>query len=390
MHYNFDELIERRGTDSLKYDATQRVFGSQDVLPLWVADMDFRTPDFVVEAIQKRVQHEIYGYTIRPESLYKSVIDWVKRHYNWNIQKEWIVFTPGVVPALNMSIMAYTNPGDKVILQSPVYYPFFWSINLNQRKLVNNQLVHAVDTYKMDLKSLKEQIDADTKLMLLCNPHNPVGRVWKREELLELAEICLERNIIMISDEIHADLILNGHKHIPFSTLGDDVANITATCLAPSKTFNLAGLSTSFMVIPNPDLRKKLEGVIENLHIAGGNIFGFIALEAAYTKGDEWLEQMLRYVEGNIDAMIAFFAERIPRVKVIRPEGTYLVWVDFSGLGMSDQELRRFMIEKAKVGFNYGPDFGPGGEGFERINVACPRSTLMEALERIEKALEGR
>lgn len=260
MHYNFDELIERRGTDSLKYDATQRVFGSQDVLPLWVADMDFRTPDFVVEAIQKRVQHEIYGYTIRPESLYKSVIDWVKRHYNWNIQKEWIVFTPGVVPALNMSIMAYTNPGDKVILQSPVYYPFFWSINLNQRKLVNNQLVHAVDTYKMDLKSLKEQIDADTKLMLLCNPHNPVGRVWKREELLELAEICLERNIIMISDEIHADLILNGHKHIPFSTLGDDVANITATCLAPSKTFNLAGLSTSFMVIPNPDLRKSWKG----------------------------------------------------------------------------------------------------------------------------------
>ncbi len=389
MQYNFDEIIDRSGTDSFKYDSCKRVFGTTDILPMWVADMDFRTPDFIVKAMKKRLEHEIYGYTLKSDSLYQSVIDWMKRRHGWEIEKEWIVFTPGIVPAVNMCIQAYSNPGDKVILQSPVYYPFFWAVDLNKRIQMNNQLVRVGDRYEMDFDHLERSIDADTKMMLLCSPHNPAGRVWTRGELKKLADICTARNIIMISDEIHSDLIFEGYKHIPYAMLGDDIANNTVTCMAPSKTFNIAGLSTSVLIIQNPELRKKFNDVVETLHIAGGNIFGFVALEAAYTHGDEWLTQALKYIEGNVDLLETFVKERIPKLKVIRPEGTYLGWIDFRGLGMDDTTLRKFMIEKVKVGLNHGPTFGSGGEGYQRINLGSPRIFVDEALNRMERAINN-
>lgn len=388
MRYNFDEIINRTDTDSLKYDGRKIFFGIDDLLPMWVADMDFRTPDFIVDAMKKRMDHEIFGYTLKPESLYQAVIGWMERKHGWKVEKEWILFTPGVVPAFNMCVLAFTNPGDKIIVQPPVYFPFFSAAETNKRQLLNNQLLRVDDRYRMDLKDLEAGIDSETKMMLFCNPHNPVGRVWTREELMALGEICNRNNIVMISDEIHSDLIFKGHKHIPYALLGDEMAQNSVTCIAPSKTFNMAGLSTSAVIIPNPELRKKFNAVVDSLHIAGGNIFGLIGMEAAYSKGDEWLSQALEYIEENVRFMENYISRNMPRVKVIHPEGTYMAWLDFSGLKLSDPELRKFMIEKVKLGLNHGPIFGPGGEGFQRINLGCPRSTVREAMNRLRKAVE--
>lgn len=387
MLYNFDEIIDRTGTDSLKYDARNRLFGTEDVLPMWVADMDFRTPDFIVDAMKKRMEHEIFGYTLKPDSLYDAVIGWMQRRHGWKIEKDWIIFTPGVVPAFTMCVLAYSQPGEKVIVQSPVYYPFFGAVDLNKRIQLNNPLKRVGDQYEMDLDDLKRKLDDKTKMMLFCSPHNPVGRVWTRSELLELAEVCQENNIVMISDEIHSDLIFEGHKHIPYAMLGDEYAMNSITCVAPSKTFNIAGLSSSAVIIPNPALRKKFADVVESLHIAGGNIFGSVAMEAAYAHGDEWLSQALKYIEGNVKLLENFAAENLPRVKVIHPEGTYMAWIDFSRLGLTDTELRKFMVEKVKLGMNHGPVFGPGGEGFQRINLGCPRSIVEEGLARLKANL---
>lgn len=387
MLYNFDEIIDRTGTDSLKYDARNRLFGTEDVLPMWVADMDFRTPDFIVDAMKKRMEHEIFGYTLKPDSLYDAVIGWMQRRHGWKIEKDWIIFTPGVVPAFTMCVLAYSQPGEKVIVQSPVYYPFFGAVDLNKRIQLNNPLKRVGDQYEMDLDALKRKLDDKTKMMLFCSPHNPVGRVWTRSELLELAEVCQENNIVMISDEIHSDLIFEGYKHIPYAMLGDEYAMNSITCVAPSKTFNIAGLSSSAVIIPNPALRKKFADVVESLHIAGGNIFGSVAMEAAYAHGDEWLSQALKYIEGNVKLLENFAAENLPRVKVIHPEGTYMAWIDFSRLGLTDTELRKFMVEKVKLGMNHGPVFGPGGEGFQRINLGCPRSIVEEGLARLKANL---
>lgn len=389
MTYNFDEIITREGTDTLKYDARKRYFGTEDVLPMWVADMDFRTPDFIVNAMKKRLEHEVFGYTLKPDSLYEAVIGWMQRRHGWKVEKDWILFTPGVVPAFNMCIQAYSKPGEKIILQSPVYYPFFWGVELNKRAMLNNQLVRNGDRYEMDLDDLRKKIDSTTKAMLFCHPHNPVGRVWSREELMELAKICVENNIIMISDEIHSDLIFDGYKHIPYAMLGKEMEQQSITCIAPSKTFNVAGLATSAVIIPNPVLRQKFIDVMESLHIAGGNIFGAVAMEAAYAHGDEWLSQALKYITGNVDYLEDFVSHNLPQVKVIRPEGTYMAWLDFSGLNLSDPDLKRFIIEKAKLGFNHGPTFGPGGEGFQRINLGCPRGIVTEAMKRLKEAIKG-
>ncbi len=389
MTYNFDEIISREGTDSLKYDARKRYFGADDVLPMWVADMDFRTPDFIVNAMKKRMEHEIFGYTLKPDSLYEAVIGWMYRRHGWKVEKDWILFTPGVVPTFNMCIQAYSAPGDKVVLQSPVYYPFFWGVELNKRVMLNNQLVRTGNRYEMDLDDLKKKIDSDTKAMLFCSPHNPVGRVWSKKELMELAEICNKNNIVMISDEIHSDLIFDGYNHIPYAMLGKEMEQNSITTIAPSKTFNVAGLATSAVIIPNPALRQKFVDVVESLHIAGGNIFGSVAMEAAYTHGDEWLKQALTYIEGNVNYLEEFVAQNLPQVKVIRPEGTYMAWLDLAGLKLSDPELKKFMIEKAKLGFNHGPTFGPGGEGFQRINLGCPREIVKEGLRRLKEGIEG-
>ena len=387
MIYNFDEVIERKNTNSEKWDFNDKVFGDKDILPMWVADMDFRVPSPVIEAIKNRAEHGIYGYTGRTGSYYDAIIGWMKKRHSFDIKKEWIVHTPGVVPSLNLAVLAFTKPGDKIIIQSPVYHPFFSAIKENERKLVDNQLKLEAGRYVMDYENLQNKIDPDVKMIIISNPHNPVGRVWKRDELEKLGKICLENNIIIISDEIHSDLIYKGHKHIPMASISKELAQNTVTCIAPSKTFNIAGLQTSSVIISDPELRTLYKDIILKIGIDMGNVFGIAALEAAYNYGEEWLEQLLEYLQANIEFMVKYFEENIPSINIVKPEGTYLVWVDFSGLNMDKDSLKEFMIKKAKVGFNDGIMFGSKGEGYQRINVACPRSILKDGLDRIKEAL---
>jgi len=384
--YDFDEIIPREGTNCIKYDGREWFFKTNEVLPLWVADMDFRTPDFIVDAIKKRADHEIYGYTFKPESYYNSIIDWMKRHYNWDIKKEWISFSPGVVAGLTLAIETFSKPGDEVIVQPPVYFPFFESVKGTKRKLVENPLKLENGRYTFDFEDLKSKISDNTKLLLLCNPQNPGGMAWTKEELEELSAICLENNIMVISDEIHSDLVFEGHKHIPFATISEETANRSVVCMAPSKTFNVAGLSSSVVIIPNKTNFVRFERALSTGHLWMGNIFGTVALEAAYSSGDEWLEQMMDYIWKNYRFLENFISEKLPKVKVMKPEATYLIWLDFSEYGMNDQELFKFTIDKAKVGLNNGGRFGTGGEGWLRLNIGCPRSILEEGLQRLENA----
>lgn len=384
--YNFDEIVPREGTNCIKYDALERFFGSKDVLPLWVADMDFKTPDFIVDAIKKRAEHEIFGYTFRGDSYYNSIIGWMKRRHNWDIQKEWISFSPGVVAGLTFGIEAFSKPGDSVIVQPPVYFPFFDCVKGTKRKLIENPLKIENGRYTFDFEDLKAKIDKKTKLLLLCNPQNPGGTVFSKEELTELATICLENKIMVISDEIHSDLIFNGHKHIPFASLSDEIAQNCMVSMAPSKTFNVAGFSSSIVIIPNKTKFARYERAIGVAHLYMGNIFGSVAMEAAYTQGDEWLGQMIVYLQENYKLLENFFKTKLPKVKVMNPEATYLIWLDFREYGMKNAELMKFTLERAKVGLNDGGRFGTGGDGWLRINIGCPRSVLAEALERLEKA----
>lgn len=388
MSFNFDEIIPRNGTRSVKFDLRKAKFGRADLLPMWVADMDFRTPRFITDAVKKRAAHEIYGYTYRPKEYNESIVHWIKEQHSWNIEKEWIIFCPGVVPALNLAIMAYTNPGDKVIVQPPVYFPFFSAVKNNNRKLVNNQLLYKDGKYSIDFKNLEKEAANGAKLILLSNPHNPVGRVWTEDELEKLAGICINHDILIISDEIHSDLILPGNKHIPTAGISETIANQVVTCMAPSKSFNIAGLATSSVIISNPVIREKFNMMMERLHIGGGNIFGMEASIAAYSNGKEWIDKMLEYVNDNMVLVYNYCRERIPLIKPVKAEATYLMWLDCIDLEMDDVSLHKFMIEKAGLGFNDGPTFGIGGNGFQRINVACPRSVVQEALERLEKAMK--
>jgi cystathionine beta-lyase len=387
--YNFDEIIERFGTNCIKHDFKRGYFGTDDIIPMWVADMDFRTPDFIMKAIRDRTQHEILGYTGRSDGFYQSIIDWYKRRQNWKIETDWIVFTPGIVPALHFAVGAYTSPGDKVIIQPPVYHPFISVVKGNQRVLLNNPLILNNGRYCMDLDNLKKQLDDRVKLILLCHPHNPVGRIWSPEELSELANICLERNIMIVSDEIHSDIILPGQKHIPLAAISPAFSEISVTCVAPSKTFNIAGLSTSVVVIPDTDKRKIFYHEIETAHLWGGNIFGNIALEAAYRNGDEWVDQLNQYLLGNFKFLDTYLKQFIPEIKLIWPEATYLAWLDMHGLNLDDTALKDFMIYKAKLGCNHGPSFGKGGEGFQRMNIACPGAMLEKSLDHLKNAVNN-
>jgi cystathionine beta-lyase len=386
MKYNFDEIVPREGTNCLKYDARKKFFGDEDVLPLWVADMDFRTPDFIVNAIRKRAEHEIYGYTFRSDSYYESVIGWMKRRHNWEIKKEWISFSPGVVAGLTIAIEAFTKPGDGVVVQPPVYFPFFDCVKGTKRKMIENPLKIENGRYTFDFEDLKSKIDTNTRLLLLCNPQNPGGMVFNKEELTELAAICIENKIMIISDEIHSDLIFEGNKHIPLASLSEEIAQNCMISMAPSKTFNVAGLSSSLVIIPNKTKMARFERVISVGHLGMGNIFGTVAMEAAYTHGDEWLGQLLSYLWENYLFLEDFIKTNLPKVKVMKPEATYLIWLDFREYGMKNDELMKFTIENAKVGLNDGGRFGTGGDGWLRINIGCPLSILREALERIRKA----
>ncbi len=384
--YNFDEIVNREGTNSLKYDARAKFFNSEEVLPLWVADMDFKTPDFIINAIKKRTEHEIFGYTFRSDEYYQAIIDWMQRRHDWAVQKEWISFSPGVVAGLSLAVETFSKPGDSIIVQPPVYFPFFDVVKGSKRKMIENPLKIENGRYTFDLEDLKAKIDGNTKMLLLCNPQNPGGMVWSKEELVALGNICLENNILVVSDEIHSDLILEGNKHLPFANISEEFAKNSVVCMAPSKTFNVAGFSTSLIIIPDKNKFARYERTLGIGHLGMGNIFGTIAMQAAYTHGDEWLGQLLTYLQGNYDYLEQFIAQKLPKVKVMKPEATYLIWLDFREYGMNDTELSKFATEEAKVALNNGGRFGTGGDGWLRINIGCPRSILIEALERLAKA----
>ena len=388
MKYNFDEFINRQNTASVKYDLRKAIFENEDVIPMWVADMDFKTPDFIVKAIKERLNHEVFGYSIRPKSYYQSIIDWVKRRHNWEIKEEWISFSPGIVPAINMAVLAYTNPGDKIIIQPPVYHPFFYAIKNNDRELVENPLNLRNGRYYIDFRDLEDKLK-DAKMLILSNPHNPGGSVWTKDELEKLGELCVKNNVLVMSDEIHADLIYKNYSYTPLASISNEIANYTVTFIAPSKTFNMAALATSSVISSNIELKEKYDKVLDAIHIGMGNVFGTVASEAAYTHGDEWLDQLMEYLETNLNLVEDYIKEKIPQIQMLRPEGTYLVWLDCSDLDLKGKDLKNFMIEDAGLGFNDGRMFGTGGEGFMRMNIACPKQIVLDALIRLEKAVNN-
>jgi cysteine-S-conjugate beta-lyase len=389
MDWNFDDTPPREGTNSIKYDLRKETFGNPDIIPLWVADMDFSTPGFIIDSLKKRLEHEILGYTFRPSTYFSSIIGWQVKHHDWNIEKEWITFCPGVVPALNLCTLAFTRPDDNIVVQPPVYFPFFSAVEAHGRKLVYNNLSENNGEWEMDFENLEKIAGSKPRMIIISNPHNPVGRAWSKEELSILAEICLKNNILILSDEIHCDLVMPQYKHVPVAGLSDAISDITITCIAPSKTFNLAGLSTSSVIISNPHLRRNFVSMVEKLHISSGNIFGTEASIAAYTQGEKWLEELVEYIGSNAVYVAEYCQVNIPEIIPVRLEATYLLWLDCRKFGMTGKELQDFFINKASVGMNEGSTFGPGGEGFMRMNIACPKKTITKALEQIEAAVSA-
>ncbi|HOL51756.1 MAG TPA: PatB family C-S lyase [Bacillota bacterium] len=385
MEYDFDQVLDRRNTNCEKWDYLEEHFGRADVLPMWVADMDFPSPPEVVQAIQERAKHPSYGYTGTSDSFFDSIVGWMDRRHGWAIEREWISTTPGVVPGLAASVLAFTEPGDNVIVQSPVYPPFFRVVENNGRRLLNNELVRVGDRYEMDWDDLEAKLGEGAKLLLLCSPANPVGRVWSEEELARISEMCVAHGTVIASDEIHSDIIYSWARHTPFGALSPEAAENSVTFVAPSKTFNVPGLSTSVAIIPNSDLREGFNRVLSGLGL-GTNLFGITALEAAYTYGDRWLDDAIAYIEENLRFMVEFLGRQVPEIRVVPPEGTYVIWLDCRGLGLDPDALHRFMVEEARVGLSDGTFFGLGGEGYQRINIACPRPILREGLERIASA----
>lgn len=385
--YNFDRIIARTGTNSVKYDSLLRIFGAQDVIPLWVADMDFRCPEPVIKALRKRVDHGIYGYTFTPDSYYEALCGWLEKRHQWSVTREYVLFAPGVVAALHLAVNAFTKPGDGVIVQPPVYFPFFSAVKENDRRLVYNELKLENLRYTINWDDLRKKASQGARMLLFCHPHNPVGRCWTTEELNKLAEICCKYDLILLSDEIHADLTLPGYRHRPVATLNEEIAERTITCVSASKTFNLAGLATSAVIISNSALREKFESYCNKVHTGSGNLFGYIAAEAAYRYGEEWLNQLLEYLSENIQFAQNFFREHLPIIEPLPTEATYLMWLDCRKLGLSSEQLGDFMIKQAGIGLNNGAMFGPGGDGFMRLNVACPRALLKKALVGLHKAI---
>ncbi|MBP2628578.1 MAG: Cystathionine beta-lyase [Firmicutes bacterium] len=387
--FDFDQRISRHATGSVKWDALGKVFGSEDILPLWIADMDFPSPEAVSTKLNERASHPIYGYNTQESSLYQSIIEWLKRRHGWEIEKDWILFAPGVVPSITLSILALSEPGDGIIIQPPVYPPFFDSIKDNNREVVENPLVFKDSLYEIDFEDLDKKLsNPKNKLLLLCSPHNPVGRVWREEELRKIYELCQKYKVDVLSDEIHSDLVFDGHKHTVFASLGTPICKQSVTFMAASKTFNVAGLNFSFIIVPCKRRRALIEGWMHRLHMNRNNLFGVLATEVAYQEGNAWLDALLSYLEENADVLVDFVKTRLIGVKVNKPEGTYLAWLDFRAYFTDAKELEHFLVHTAKVGLNSGGNFGIQGKGFARINLATQRSVLLEALTRIEKALK--
>ena len=388
MKYDFDKIIHRADTNCVKYDLRKKVFGNAEVLPMWVADMDFETPDFAREAVLHRAAHPIYGYHFKDDAYFQSVMGWLKRHHDWEVEQDWLFFTPGVVCGFMMAVMALTKPGDEVLIQSPVYPPFHHAASNHGRKLVYNPLKMNENGYAMDYELLEEQVKT-AKLVILCNPHNPVGRCWTREELTRFGQICVRNGVTVISDEIHCDLVLPGYKHTPFAAINDTFAQHTVTFHAASKTFNLAGFATSTAIVPNKHLRDLVSEYVHSMEADLGNIFGKVTTEAVMNQGDEWLEQLLQYVQGNVDYVSDFLTKKLPKVKFFKPQATYMMWLDFNGYGLSEEVMWQKMTQEAQLGFNRGKEFGVEGSNFFRVNLACPRSTVEEAMRRLETVFGG-
>lgn len=388
--FNFDEIIDRRGTGALKYDVLQERYGSSDLLPLWVADMDFATPHFIIDALEQRLKHPVLGYTITPDEYWQTLTDWLRNQHGWEVKREWLSYIPGIVKGIGMVLNVFTKPGDKVIIQPPVYHPFRLTPLGNKREVVYNPLIEeAGGTYRMDFEGLERLIDDRCKVLILSNPHNPAGIMWDEAQLKELAAICHRHHIIVISDEIHCDMPLFGHRHIPFATVSPEAAACSITFGAPSKTFNIAGVVSSYSIVPNPELRTPFYHWLEANEFGDAPIFSVIATIAAFQKGDAWRRAMLKYIEGNVEMVENFFATHLPQIKPWRPEASFLIWLDCRDLHLSQPELNRLFVEKARLALNDGEMFGREGVGFMRLNVASPRSVIEGALQSLLKAYQS-
>ena len=380
---DFDEIIPRKGTNCVKHDALQQFFGSDDLLPMWVADMDFRSPDFVMEALRRRCEHEVLGYPTAPDSYWHAVIDWLRRHYHITALRDELHFIPGIVAGIAFVLQAMTHPGDGILVTTPVYPPFLTLPKNGQRQLVCSPLKVVDGRFAIDFDDFEWRA-RQSRWLVLSNPHNPGGTVWDKETLSRIADICYRNNVNVISDEIHADMTLPPHQHTSFSTVSDNARNISITFIAPSKTFNIAGLGSSICYCPNEQLRQRFFGYLDGYGLAGGDIFAYVGAEAAYSHGEEWLQQLLAYLKGNVDCLRTFLAERLPQVKAVLPEASYLAWLDFSAMGLDHEEIRNRLLQRARVALNDGTTFGGNDyRGCFRINLGCPRATLLEALERI-------
>lgn len=390
MVYNFDEVIERKDTQSSKWDNVGVRVGNPDALPMWVADTDFRCPEPIVESTIERARHPIYGYSFVVPEFYDATIRWIRKQHGWELKKEWLVFATGIVPVMNTMIQEYTQEGDEIIVQQPVYHPFGFAIHDNNRVLSNNQLIYRDGRYTMDFEDLERRAASPkAKLMIICNPHNPVGRVWLEEELRQMGEICVRNHVIMVIDEIHSDLIFKGNRHVPLAALDDSYARNSVTCYAPSKTFNCAGLRGSGLVVPNPEIKKRLEQRFKRNRSIQQSVFALPAYVAAYTECDDYLEQLVPYLEGNAEYLDGFLKEHMPKIKLVKSEGTFLMWLDCSGMGLTPDELADFFINKCLVAISRGDGFGSCGGQFVRMNVGCPRATLETALHRIMEPYES-
>lgn len=389
MDFNFDKIIDRTNNFSAKWSEMNKNFGTNNLLPMWVADMDFLTAPCVMEALKDRLEQGIFGYTTRPSSYNESIVNWLDNRFSWKINQEWLMFSPAVITSISLLIQNLTQKNDKIMIQEPVYSPFHNIVESNERSLVISPLVKLDDgSYVMDYEDIEAKIK-DVKVFILCNPHNPVGRVWTREELTRLGEICLKHNVLIISDEIHSDIILKNHKHTPFASISKEFRENTITCMAPTKTFNLAGLQSSFLVISNPYYYEVMDKAFSILDIKRNNAFSLVATEAAYNYGEDWLYELIKYIEDNVDFAIDYIKNHMPQLKVKKPEGTYLLWVDFSNLNVDKKDLKNALINKGRIALSDGSSFGIGGDGYYRINLACPRSMVLEGLKRIEFAIKS-
>lgn len=386
MLYNFDKVIDRSGSDCVKYDDLTRVFGCTDVLPMWVADMDFQSPLVVLEAARQCCERGVFGYTFRSADSKQAFMDWVAARHQWHIKPEWMSTSPGIVTALSISVRAFTQKGDKVLIMTPVYPPFYSVVKDNGRELVCSSLVAGERRFEINWEDFEAKLKQGVRLLILCNSHNPVGRVWERAELEKIGNLCCKYGVIILSDEIHSDLALFGHKHTVMASVSEEIGARTLTAMAPSKTFNIAGMMNSVIVSSSPELLEKYNKELLALHLDSGNIFGHVTMVAAYRYGGEWLDQLITYIERNVDYADRFIREELPEVRMMKPEGSFLLWLDFRGTGLTHEEVGHRLVHKAKIGLNDGQEFGVEGSGFRRMNVGCPLSVLDRALRQIKSA----